>query len=139
MIDYSITVTNTGNVTVDAVDVSDPNADPGSIVCVPVTPLTLAPGESTTCTAIHTVTQADVDAGSVINTATAAGTDPGGNPVTDPSDPVTVPAVQTPVLETVKSSSTVNYAAPGDVIDYSFMVTNTGNVTLTRLTCRIER
>ena len=125
MIDYTITVTNTGNVTVDAVDVSDPNADPGSIVCVPVTPLTLAPGESTTCTAIHTVTQADVDAGSVINTATAAGTDPGGNPVTDPSDPVTVPAVQTPVLETVKSSSTVNYAAPGDVIDYSITVTNT--------------
>ena len=130
VIDYSITVTNTGNVTVDAVDVSDPNADPGSIVCVPVTPLTLAPGESTTCTATHTVTQADVDAGSVINTATVAGTDPAGNPVTDPSDPVTVPAVQTPVLETVKSSTTVNYAAPGDVIDYSITVTNTGNVTV---------
>ena len=130
VIDYTITVTNTGNVTVDAVDVTDPNADPGSIVCVPATPLTLAPGEFTTCTATHTVTQADLDAGSVVNIATAAGTDPGGATVTDPSDPVTVPAVQTPVLTTVKSSTTVDYAAVGDVIDYTITVTNTGNVTV---------
>ena len=130
VIDYTITVTNTGNVTVDAVDVTDPLADPGSIICVPATPLTLAPGASTTCDATHTVTQADLDAGSVVNIATADGTDPGGNPVTDPSDPVTVPAVQAPALTTVKSSSTANYAAVGDVIDYTITVTNTGNVTV---------
>ena len=131
MISYTITVTNTGNVTVTGVVVSDPLADPGSIVCAPATPLTLLPGQSTTCTAIHTVTQADIDAGSVVNTATAAGTDPGGNPVTDPSNPVTVPAVQTPALTTVKSSTTTNYALVGDVIRYTITVTNTGNVTVT--------
>ena len=129
-IDYTITVTNTGNVTVDAVDVTDPLADPGSIVCVPATPLTLAPGASTTCDATHTVTQADLDAGSVVNIATADGTDPGGNPVTDPSDPVTVPAVQGPALTTVKSSLTASYAAVGEEIDYTITVTNTGNVTV---------
>ena len=47
----------------------------------------------------HTVTQADLDAGSVVNIATADGTDPGGNPVTRPSDPVTVPAVQSPGVD----------------------------------------
>ena len=97
-----------------------------------MTPLTLLPGASTTCTAIHTVTQVDLDAGSVINTATAAGTDPGGNPVTGPSNQVTVPAVQGPALTTVKSSTTTNYAVLGEVIDYSITVTNSGNVTVDR-------
>ena len=137
VIDYTITVTNTGNVTLTDVDVTDPNADPGSIVCVPATPLTLAPGASTTCDATHTVTQADLDAGSVVNIATSAGqppTPPGGPTppvVTNPSNPVTVPATPAPALTTVKSSTTVTYAAVGDVIDYTITVTNTGNVTLT--------
>ena len=55
VIDYSITVTNTGNVTVDAVDVSDPNADPGSIG-VFGDAVYVGAGESTTCTVTHTVT-----------------------------------------------------------------------------------
>ncbi len=46
----------------------------------------LAPGASLTCTSsAYTVTQADVDAGSVANTATAHGLTPGGTDV--PSNP----------------------------------------------------
>ena len=73
-IDYTFLVTNTGNVTITGVAVDDAQLD-AAAVC-PVT--TLAPGASTTCTGTHTITQAEVDAGTVDNSATATGTPPGG-------------------------------------------------------------
>ena len=63
-------VTNTGNVTLTAVGVTDPLPGLSAVTC-PVA--TLAPAASTTCTATYTVTQADLDAGSIVNTATAIG------------------------------------------------------------------
>ena len=74
-IDYSFVVTNTGNVTLDPVAIDDPKV--GVVTC-PAS--SLAPGGSTTCTATYTLTQADVDAGHVANTATAGGTPPFGRP-----------------------------------------------------------
>ncbi len=73
-IDYGITVTNTGTVTVSSIDVSDslPDVD-GSLSCTPVESFTLLPGASATCFGTHTVTQIEVDAGSVSNTATRVG------------------------------------------------------------------
>ena len=66
VIAYSYLVTNTGNVTMTGpVTVADDRATcdvPGQ---------GLAPGASVTCTATYTVTQADLDAGAVMNTATA--------------------------------------------------------------------
>ena len=50
------------------------------------------------CSATYTVTQADVDAGSIVNTATVAALDPADNPVTD-SDGATVAAAQTESLD----------------------------------------
>jgi DNA/RNA endonuclease YhcR with UshA esterase domain len=85
-IGYRFVVTNTGNVTVTDVAVSDPKVAP---ISCPVT--TLAPGESVTCTGPYTVTRADADADAVVNTATAAGTDPQGGPVGSLPDTVTVP------------------------------------------------
>ncbi|MEZ5191692.1 MAG: hypothetical protein R2734_03685 [Nocardioides sp.] len=71
-IDYTFVVTNTGNVTLDPVTVDDPKVGP---VACPSGPL--APGDSVTCgPATYTLTQADVDAGHVANTATATAPTP---------------------------------------------------------------
>ena len=86
---------------------------------------TLDPGESVTCTGSYTVTQADLDAGSVTNSATvgADGTD-------SAADGVTVTATKAPGLSLVVSSATADYSAVGDAIDYSYAVSNSGNVSL---------
>ena len=82
-IDYSYLVTNTGNVTINALSVSDDKVDIlGSVSC-PID--SLAPGMSTTCTASYAVTQQDLDSESVTNIATATG-DPTTGVLTDPTD-----------------------------------------------------
>ena len=69
VITYSIRVTNTGNQTLTGVSVAEagPRAMVG--VCTPALPATLAPGASLVCAATHTVTQADINAGTYTNVA----------------------------------------------------------------------
>ena len=96
---------------------------------------TLAPAASTTCTASYTVTQADVDNGSIVNSAVADGTDPTGTPVpTTPPSTATVTVTPEPGLSVVKTADPTTVTAAGDTVDYSFVVTNTGNVTVTGIT-----
>jgi hypothetical protein len=138
-ITYSYVVTNTGNVTVAAVSVTDPTL--GHVTCPAPAAPGLAPGDSLTCTAdkTYTVTQSDVDDGSVSDTATAAGTDTHGKP-SPPSDPstVTVPSKPSPQVELVKTAAVAPSADQagvkvGDKITYSYKVTNVGNVDLATL------
>ena len=123
VIGYSFKVTNSGNTTlVGPFTVSDDRAT--DEIC-PLT-ATLAPGAFITCTASYTVTQADLDAGSVTNVASAT-----NGVVTSPTDTATATATQSPALTIVKSIAAGDpYAAVGDVISYSFLVTNAGNVAL---------
>jgi uncharacterized repeat protein (TIGR01451 family) len=128
-ITYHYVVTNTGNVTLTGVKVSDGLAGLSAVDC-PATALDA--GDAETCTATYLTTQADVNAGSVVNTATAQGDPPGSTtPVESPPSEVTVPAVQTTTLTVVKSAQPTTYDAPGTTIHYSYLVTNTGDVTLT--------
>ena len=56
---------------------------------------TLAAQATETCTATYSTTQADVDSGSVTNSATAQGTPPGSTtPVVSDKSTATVPAAQ---------------------------------------------
>jgi uncharacterized repeat protein (TIGR01451 family) len=126
-ITYTFTVENDGNVTLTDVTVVDP------LFGLSFGPITLAPGASEVYTYTYTVTQADVDAGSIYNVATATGTDPNGDPVTDEDDE-TVTAEQDPSLALTKSASPQAYSAAGDQITYTFTVENDGNVTLTDVT-----
>ena len=79
---YTFVVTNTGSVTVDAVGIRDDLVG-GAVTCDATE---LAPGRTATCTATYTISQADVNRGSVDNTATAAGTGPTGAAVVSPAD-----------------------------------------------------
>ena len=124
VIHYSYLVTNAGNVTLhDPITVSDDKATDESCPALPAGGL--APGESITCTASYAVTQADLDAGSLTNVASAT-----DDTTTSPTDTVTVPATQRPALELTKSASPATYNRAGQTINYSYVLKNTGNVTL---------
>ena len=133
-INYSFTVTNTGNVTVTNIAIADPM--PGlTITNSPIA--SLLAGANATVTGTYILTQADVDAGKVTNSALATGKDPNGKDVKDISGttvendtPTTTPLVQSAKLEVVKTASTDGYSLAGDVISYTIEVKNTGTVTL---------
>ncbi len=90
-ISYVFTVTNTGNIPLGSITITDP------LVMVSGGPLEiLEPGESdiTTFTAVYTITQADIDAGSFQNTAIVEGFIPDNGPIStlsdDPDDPTDI-------------------------------------------------
>jgi uncharacterized repeat protein (TIGR01451 family) len=120
-------VTNTGDVTLTGVTVSDPLPGLSAITCPASS--TLAPAASLTCTATYTTTQADADAGSVINTATASGTPPAG-PAVSTSDSAAVSIAAAPAVSLQKTVSPTAVSRVGEVLTFSFLVTNTGNITL---------
>jgi len=64
---YELIAENTGNVALDNVTISDPDATISS--CTPAAGSSLAPTDTMSCQAIYTVTQNDVDEGSFTNTA----------------------------------------------------------------------
>jgi uncharacterized repeat protein (TIGR01451 family) len=132
-ITYSLLVTNTGNVTLGYITVIDPTAGP-----VSCPDGSLAPLASTTCTVTYTLTQADIDAGHIQNTADAYGNPPSGDPASldddaTATDTLDTTLVQKPTVAIVKSAGTPSAMEAGGEVPYTFVVTNTGNVTLTGL------
>jgi len=129
VIGYNLLVTNTGNVTLTNVTVSDPNATAIGRTSVG----TLLVNGSTNITATHTVTQSDVDAGVVVNTASATGKDPGGNNVPAAPSTVTTTLFQSPAITIVKTVIGSGPYALNGTINYNLAVTNTGSVTLSNV------
>jgi uncharacterized repeat protein (TIGR01451 family) len=107
VIDYDYLVTNTGNVSLQGpVVVTD---DKTTVTCPDLATVgdldaNLDPGESITCTASYTVTQADVDADGLTNTATASA---GGVDSAVESETVTIAGAPTPPPPTVPPTNTV--------------------------------
>ncbi|MGO4595716.1 hypothetical protein AB4Z18_18025 [Leifsonia sp. 2TAF2] len=99
---YTFTSTNTGNVTMTGVTVTDllPGLSP-LIYTWPGTPGTLLPGQSVTATATYDLTESDLSAGHVANAATATGLSPSGDPLTTPPASVDTPLAPELALPTV--------------------------------------
>lgn len=135
VLSYDVTVTNAGNLTATAVTVSDspPGAGAFSTDCGALN-ATLQPLATITCVASYTVTQADLDAGSVANSASSSGTSPGGTTIGPVSATATSSAVQSVSLDLIKTVTEPTFDAVGDLLHYTITVSNGGNVTLDQLT-----
>ncbi len=126
VIPYGYLITNTGTSELTGIALTDNNTDstptcPGS---------TLDVGASMTCTGQHTVTQTELDGGgNLVNVATAS-----SNEAPDATATVSIPIQQSPAMTLKKSSTTTLITAAGQVVPYSYLISNAGNVTLTGIT-----
>lgn len=131
---YTFVVTNTGNVTLSEIVVTEDeftgSGTPPVIVCPPDEVDALMPGSSVTCTASYVLTQADIDRGSVTNSATAAGTPPSAPRLTSPPSVAQLSFAASPALMLDKSAAPAVLTSAGQTVTYRFVVTNTGNVTI---------
>jgi uncharacterized repeat protein (TIGR01451 family) len=150
-ITYSYTVDNTGNVSLSNVALTDPGVKFNGGAANPLTTgPTLVSGDTNTnnildttevwtYSATYVLTQANVNtaagvASGVSNTVSATAKNPQGTPV--PPTPAgstltattTIPAA--PALKIKKTADTIGPLTVGQVVNYSFLVTNTGNVTI---------
>lgn len=128
-IDYTYLLTNSGDTTLNSPFMISDNqiGSPKGTAFACGAAASLAPGETTTCSATYSVTDDDVSAKSVTNTATGTAVDGGGNTVTSNESTVKVNESQ---LTIVKIATTLSFLTAGNEINYSYNLTNTGGITL---------
>ncbi len=135
IINYAIRITNTGNVTLTGLTIADPLLSNENC---PVN--SIAVNNFIDCTGSYTVQQTDLDNNGIdengaidgdgdIDSLVTVNTHQFGPQIAS----ATVGVVQNPALTAVKSSSNNSYSQTGDVLNYSIVVTNSGNLTLTNL------
>ncbi|GAB3601278.1 DUF7507 domain-containing protein [Microbacterium tumbae] len=136
---WSFTLTNTGNVTLSGLQIHDELEGLGEIVWQewPGEAFALAPGESVTASAGYALTQDDVDAGCVVNVADADGRTPALAAAPSNEDDAQVCFTPASSIALVKLTNGVEYEeapgaqlAVGDAVEWSYIVTNTGDTTL---------
>ena len=131
VITYTITLTNTGVVTITGILVSDPLLS--SISCIPGSgpnPNDMAPAAVANCTGTYTVTQTDFDTngggdGDIDNTVTVTA-DAGLNEAANAAVTLNI----APTLSVSKTANDTTDVVVGQVITYTYVVTNTGNQTI---------
>ncbi|WP_336660341.1 DUF7507 domain-containing protein [Leucobacter sp. USHLN153] len=130
---YHFVVTNTGNVALADVSVVEGEfSGTGELSEITCDETVLAPEDQALCSATYTLTQADVEAGQVNNSATAIGTPPGADePITSDPSSYVIPVTPAPGIVLEKTADTASVSAAGQLVNYEFQVTNSGNVTLT--------
>jgi hypothetical protein len=149
-ITYSYVVTNTGNVSLNTVTLTDPGVSFAGGAAVPLTtgptkvsgdatnPGVLDVGEVWTYTATYVLTQANVNtaagvANGVSNTAASSARDPQNVAIAPTASTLTATTTinSTPSLTIAKTSNLAGPLVAGNVVTFSYLVTNNGNVTIT--------
>ena len=129
VLNYTITVTNTGDLDLTNVVLSDDFAaatlssgdtDDDSVLDV---------GESWIYQASHTVTQGEMNTGGTIVNVARVTTDQ----TTEQKDDASTSVSQSPSLTIIKEVDKASVDAVGTVLNYTITVTNTGNVDLTNV------
>ena len=142
-LNYTFDVTNTGDVTVSGVTISEDAFDlPGPIAITPPADTELSPDEIQQWTGVYILTQADIDYilsdNQVDNIASASGSDPNGGAVDSNQDPADVTITPSAYLLLAKAGSYEDVGSDGlnvgDKLNYTFDVTNTGDVTVSGVT-----
>ncbi|NMC46405.1 MAG: class F sortase [Chloroflexi bacterium] len=126
-LNFKVTATNTGNVTLTNVSITDPELT--AKTCNVSEPAVLAPGEKLECTGTYAILQADLDRGYFTNVASTSAETPSHTILTQEAD-VTINADQNPNLTIQKTATETYFSADGDVLHFTVTVENTGNVTL---------
>ena len=128
LITYTYIVENTGNVSLTNVHVTDAHSGSGDLSAITPSSVTLPPGQTQNFTSTYTVTQTDVvNGGSITNTATANGTSDSAvvpQPTADAQVDLIIPA---PSLSMIKVADNAGPYTVGDIITYTYTVTNDGN------------
>ena len=123
VITYNYLLSNSGNVTLTGISLADDNVN-AQPTCLAST---LLPGATTTCSAVYTVKQADIDAGgNLTNNVTAT-----SNEAAAATDKLDIPVSGTVSMSVDKTSATTSVTAAGQNITYNYLITNTGTQTLT--------
>jgi hypothetical protein len=125
-ITYTYTLTNSGSGDLSpAFEVIDEPV--GSINCSTGAPDPLTAGNSHSCEATYLITQEDLDNGFVLDLAQASANN---GSVFSNLDGTTVVAIQNPKLSLTKTGDPAYSSVVGNIVEYTFTLTNSGNVTL---------
>ena len=133
-LNYDIVVTNTGNITLTNVVIDDTLPD-GSVAVVagPTGDIGVAGalevGEVWTYNTSYVVSQADINSGASLINSVTVGTAEAGLV----SDAAQTDVDQNPGISIVKAAVETEFTVAGDVINYAFLVGNTGNLLLTNV------
>ncbi|MEM9331904.1 MAG: hypothetical protein AAGA53_11300 [Pseudomonadota bacterium] len=141
---YTYTVTNTGNVPIENVTITDPgptfdgNAGTGTLSAFSPASATIPVGGNQVFTATYTLSQTDVDnsagvTNGVSNTANSSGTSAGGVGATSNNSNATTTISGGPAITVTKQADQTTNVPAGVTVTYTYRVTNTGNQTISNI------